>query len=101
MGRLDLHASLVELTENTKNVFFQPPSNIVLPYPCIVYGRNRRSTYHADDNKYFGRQGYQVTVIETDPDSQLPEKVLALPYSRWENEFINDNLHHTVITVYN
>ena len=41
-----------------------------------------------------------ITVIDSNPDSSLPDKVLELDFSRWENEYVNDNLYHTVFTVY-
>ena len=97
MSRRKLHEDGGAITTNS---YYQPPNNITLSYPCIIYRRIRRDDYYANDKKYFGRQGYMVTVIDSNPDSTLPDKVLDLDFSRWENEYVNDNLYHTVFTVY-
>ena len=48
--RLQLHQTPWSVC--TDNVYFQPPTNIKLEYPCIVYKRDFADTEFADDNPY-------------------------------------------------
>ena len=70
--RLQLHQLLETFTEN---VYFQPPTNIQLKYPCIIYKRDFADTKFADDIPYNHKLRYAITVIDRDPDSDIPSKV--------------------------
>ncbi len=95
--RLDLHQLLKTFVDN---VYFQPPSNITLEYPCIVYKRDYADTKFADDHPYRHTLRYQITVIDRDPDSAIPNKVAALPLSLFNRFYTADNLNHDVYIVY-
>jgi hypothetical protein len=43
---------------------------------------------------------YQVTIIDRDPDSGIPEVVAGLPTSTFSRHFTVDNLNHDVYTLY-
>ena len=51
-----------------KNVYFQPPESVKLSYPCIIYKRSAGDTRFADNKKYSYTAGYDVVVVEMDPD---------------------------------
>jgi hypothetical protein len=95
--RLDLHQILEEIVDN---VYFQPPENIQLVYPCIVYSRDSANTKFADDRPYSFMQRYQVTVIDRDPDSDIPAKVAALPRASYNRFFAAESLNHDVFILY-
>jgi hypothetical protein len=95
--RLDLHQILKTIVDN---VYFQPPSNIQLVYPCIIYTRDSADTKFADDRPYAYMTRYSVMVIDRDPDSELPAKVAALPRATFNRYFAADNLNHDVYSVY-
>jgi hypothetical protein len=95
--RLELHQLLETFTEN---VYFQPPTNISIKYPCIVYSRDYAYTEFADDIPYCHKLRYQVTVIDRDPDSAIPSKVASMPMSLFNRFFTADNLNHDVFSVY-
>lgn len=98
MGRrLQLHQLLETFTEN---VYFQPPTNIQLEYPCIIYKRDFAETKFADDIPYNHRLRYMITVIDRDPDSEIPSKVAAMPMSLFNRFYTADNLNHDVYNVY-
>lgn len=100
MGRrLDLQG-ILETLIGTGNVYFQPPASIQMAYPCIVYERYIAITLFADDNPYTYRKCYQVTVIDQDPDSQIPDKVALLPLCRHNRFFVANNLNHDVFNLY-
>jgi hypothetical protein len=95
--RLELHQILEGLTPN---VYFQPPTNVQLKYPCIVYHRDFATTFFADNDPYKQTLRYMVTVIDRDPDSEIPAKVAALRMSSFNRFFTADELNHDVYVVY-
>lgn len=97
--RADLQALLEEIL-GTDEVYFQPPANIELSYPCIIYKRERFDSSFGNNQPYALFKGYQVTVIDRDPDSVIVDKVAELPMTRHDRSFAVDNLNHDVFTLY-
>lgn len=91
--RLDLQALLVSIL-GTGNVYFQPPPSIDMRYPCIVYNRDNDKVDHADNKPYSRKIRYQVTVIDPNPDSDLPAKIAALPLCAFDRSYTAENLNH-------
>lgn len=96
--RLKLHALLK--TMGAKEVYFQPPSNVQMVYPAIVYSRDNVWEEHASNLPYTHKKRYQVTVIDKNPDSQIPDKVKQLPLCGFSRHFVADNLNHDVYNLY-
>lgn len=71
-----------------------------MQYPAIVYHRDGADTEFADGAPYRYCKRYQVTVIDRDPDSQVPDKVAGLPQCLMVRFFVVDNLNHDVFTLY-
>lgn len=88
------------LGKHKNNLYFQPPESIRMNFPCIVYERAYEDAKYADNIPYARKQRYTVTVIDRDPDSEIPEKVASLPMTRFERGFTADNLYHTVYNIY-
>jgi hypothetical protein len=82
------------------HVYFQPPPNVALVYPCIVYNRDLSQTEFADNAPYAQTQRYQVTVIDRDPDSDIPPKVAALPLTLYIRFYAADDLNHDVFNLF-
>ena len=82
------------------NVYFQPPSNLQMSYPCIVYQRDNEKAGFADNKPYSYARRYAVTYIDRNPDSDIPDKIGQLPLSSFNRAFTADNLHHYVHTIY-
>ena len=97
--RLELHKELCEIL-GSSNVYFQPPENLKLKYPCIVYHRSSGDTKYADNKPYTFRTRYMVTVIDPDPDSKIYEKVAMLPLCYYDRYYAADNLNHDVLNIY-
>jgi hypothetical protein len=95
--RLQLHQLLETFTEN---VYFQPPTNIQLKYPCIIYKRDFADTKFANDKPYALKTRYMVTIIDQNPDSDIPSKVASMPLSLFNRFYTADNLNHDVYNVY-
>lgn len=101
MGRrLDLQTLLETLVPEGGKVYFQPPANVQMQYPCIVYNRDTAVTRFADNNPYRYTKRYQVTVIDRDPDSEIPDKVALLPMCLFQRFFAADNLNHDVFNLF-
>jgi hypothetical protein len=97
--RLDLQ-TVLETLLGSENVYFQPPENIQMQYPCIVYQRYNAHTRFADDTPYTITRRYQVTVIDPDPDSSIFNKVASLPMCLHNRFFVVNNLNHDVFNLY-
>lgn len=95
--RLELHQILEGFVSN---VYFQPPPNVQLKYPCVVYKRDFAETIFADNDPYKQTLRYMVTVIDRDPDSEIPAKVAALRMSAFNRFYTADELNHDVYVVY-
>ena len=95
--RLQLHNILESFADN---VYFQPPTNIALEYPCIIYNRDYAETKFADNTPYDHKLRYMVTVIDRDPDSDIPGKVADMPKSVFNRFFTFDDLNHDVYNVF-
>jgi hypothetical protein len=96
-SRLTLQALLETLT---KNVYFQPPSNEKMQYPCILYTREASDTKFAGNAPYVRTKRYQVTVIDRNPDTELADKVEELPYCTLDRAFATEGLNHYVFTLF-
>ena len=97
--RLELQ-TLLESILGSSHVYFQPPTNVEMQYPCIVYERNQAETLFADNNPYRYVKGYQVTVIDRNPDSLIPDGIASLPLCVHERFYTADNLNHDVFNLF-
>jgi hypothetical protein len=82
------------------NVYFQPPANVQMIYPAIVYQRDRADSKHADDLPYTVIKRYALTLISKNPDETIFEALSALPMCRHERFFVVDNLNHDAFNIY-
>jgi len=97
--RLELQAILTEILE-TDQVYFQPPPTVQMEYPCIVYRRDYELTRFADDRPYSRKKRYQVTVIDRQPDSDIPDKIAELPLCVYDRFYTAENLNHDVFKLF-
>jgi len=99
--RSDLHTILLALMpEDSKNVYHQRPPSVGMSYPCIVYTRDALDTIHADNAPYRHEKRYQVTIMDQNPDSAIPDAVANLPKCSFDRHFTADNLNHDVYNLY-
>jgi hypothetical protein len=81
-------------------VYFQPPANVQLQYPCIIYHRDFANTAFADNDPYRYTKRYMVTVVDRDPDSAIPDKVANLPMCVVNRFYTADDLNHDVFNLF-
>ena len=96
--RLELDAELKAFTDN---LYYQPPSNIKLKYPCIIYNKNGIRTTYADDQIYKRHQQWQLMVIGTHPDDETAEQIMEhFEYCSINQYYTVDNLRHVTLTLF-
>lgn len=106
--RIELHNKLVEclstarpdIADPENHVYFQPPVNIHINYPAIVYERSTGDTQFADNAPYVYEKRYSVTIIDSDVDSTIPDEVAKLPRCVADRHFVSENLHHDTFMLY-
>ena len=104
--RLDMHHMLQNVYKKATGrssdgkVYFQPPANVRLTYPCIIYKLIEMPLEHANNFPYKVEHCYELTVIDSDANSKLREAIARLPVCRPTRFFTSDNLNHYVFHIY-
>lgn len=107
-NRIEFHEELSKApglaeakTLNGKAVYFQPPSSVRMIFPCIIYDWDRARDFKANNYNYIFRKGYRVTVVDPNPDSEIPDWIMRnFRYASMDRPYVADNLHHFPITIY-
>jgi len=97
--RLELHQILKNIL-GSSNVYFQPPENIKLKYPCIIYERSSMHTRHANNSKYINKVRYGMQLISDTPENDKVNELLALPYCSYDRFYVVDGLNHDSFTIF-
>ncbi|MET0787435.1 MAG: hypothetical protein ABWY25_12105 [Paenisporosarcina sp.] len=97
--RPELQTILVDIL-GSSNVYFQPPPTVKMEYPCIVYRRDFGETNFACNKPYQHSKRYQVTIIDRNPDSDIPGKIAMLPMCVFDRFYTADNLNHDVYKLF-
>lgn len=98
-SRTDLQ-ELLESILGSRNVYYQPPTSITMQYPAIVYSRDDIENFNANNKPYRLVNGYMVTLIDKNPDSEVVGKLANLPMCSYDRHYVADNLNHDVFTLY-
>lgn len=96
--RTELHNKLVGLL-GSRNVYFQPPENLRLSYPAIIYERSGLPVVRADNESYVGWHRYNVTILDKDPDSPLVDMLARFPHTRFVRHYSTEGLNHDVFEI--
>lgn len=95
--RIELNKFLKTITNN---VYFQPPANISMNYPAIVYSRKAIEKTKANNKTYKTNQSFDLTVIDKNPDSTIAKQLLELDYCEFDRQFSMEGLNHISLTLY-
>lgn len=99
-SRVDLQAKLESIL-GSRNVYFQSPESIRMSYPAIRYSLGRVRNLRADNTAYQKFKSYSVMVIDKNPDSLIPDRILdGFQYASLDRTYVADNLNHFVFTVF-
>lgn len=81
-------------------LYYQPPSSVKMKYPAIRYKRAAIDTDFADNIPYRNTIGYELIVIDRNPDSEITKEIMTLPMCRYNRQYYADNLNHDVFTIF-
>ena len=98
-NRSELHSKLIEVL-GSSNVYYQPPENLKMKYPAIRYCKSDIRNNFAGDDVYRQSHFYELTVLDTNPDSEIVERLSKLPKIRFNRHYSSDGLNHDVFTIY-
>lgn len=96
--RLELHEILCDCL-GSREVHFQPPTNVKMTYPAIVYSRDNIGNTFADNKVYLQSHAYKVIVMDKSPNSKIVARVSLLPHCRFVQNYKLDNLNHDVFII--
>lgn len=98
-SRTDLREILYSIA-GKDNVYYQPPSNTRMTYPCIRYKRSKIQNDYADNKVYIQHYRYEITVMDKNPDSKIADAVSKIPRCQYINEYVVENIHHTIFQIF-
>lgn len=82
------------------HVYFEPPTNIQMVYPCVIYNLEGIQTIHGDNKKYITFYEFSATTIEEEPDSKFLDHMLNIEYCSFIRPYVAENLYHKTFTIY-
>lgn len=97
-NRLKLHTLLLSI--GGPNVYYQIPGNLSIKYPAIKYSINKIDNKHANNLVYNQDVSYSVTVMSRDVNCDIVDKISKMPKCSYDRQFVQDNIYHTVFTIY-
>jgi hypothetical protein len=99
-SRVDLHDRLVSIL-GSNQVYFQPPSNVQMKYPAIVYELSGDYSAKADNRRYTVYDKYTITHIFKSLNNEKKNEILdAFKYVEYDRRLIADGLYQDIYTIY-
>lgn len=98
-SQIKIHEILTSIL-GSKNAYFQPPSSVRMKYPAIRYSLKKIDKRYANNLPYCKRDCYEVIYIDTNPDSDVLDKISNLPMCEYDRHYVSDNLNHYVFTLF-
>jgi len=92
MRRRELYNRLVE--EYTPNVYWNPPENFKMSYPCIIYSLVDTNDIYADNKKAIYNEVYELTWISFDKEDLKLDKLMHDDHATYNSYFLSDAMHH-------
>lgn len=91
---------LLQQAVQHNRVYFQPPENLKIVYPAVIFHLSKIEVDRASDVPYKGAREYSVTLITKDPEPYVIDEILKIPYSSLDTTYISDGMNHFVFTIY-
>lgn len=98
--RISLHEELLNLFGESAHVYFQPPENLMMEYPAVIYERRNINTKYANDCVFNNTTEYNVTIIDSDPDSLLVDKMSKFRTARFIRHYVANGLNHDTFKIF-
>lgn len=98
--RIKLQQELEALLGSNK-VYFQPPQNVKIGYPSIIYEMADIDSVYADNRSYKLSKSYSLTYITSNPDDELVTKIIEhFKFCSFDRVFKSENLYHNIFALY-
>lgn len=97
--RLAFHEELVEILGN-RHVYFQPPKEELMEYPCIRYSLTDIDNTHADDRTYLRDYCFNVILIHPEANNCIVDRLSNMQFSTLNKIYTTQGLNHYVFTIY-
>lgn len=85
-----------EAVGETPHVYYQPPENVKLVYPCFVYSSDGITVIHSNGKPYLHYDEYVITYITKQASPLMVKSMINLPRISYDRHFTSENLHHYV-----
>lgn len=99
MTRETFHAFLQDLIRS-KNVYYQPPADLKMKYPCVRYQPANIDIKEADNHGYITTRAYDVLYISKTQDENVALQLARFPRSRHDRSYKQSGLYHESFTIY-
>ena len=98
--RTDLQTAFEKIL-GSRNVYFNTPESVKMKYDAIRYELAGKDIKRANNRLYQFTNCYDGVVITRDPDTTIPDKILAsFEMCSFGRPYISDNLNHYPFTLY-
>lgn len=81
------------------NLYFRPPSSLMITYPCVIYDLKVVDVRHSDNQVYSDGERYEVSYITSTQDDRNWTRLRDIPGSRWIRNFNKENLYHHIFEI--
>ena len=99
--RLYLHSAL-ETAFPDLNLYYRPPGNLKLEYPCIVYEPKSPEPAYSNNSAYVIGTRFQLTFLSTLPGYSDVRNIYSVPGIIVGNTqvYVSSNVVHDVFTIF-
>lgn len=85
----------------SNNVYYQPPANLKMKYPAIVYSLDGLDVKRFDNTRLINKNCFSVTHIYRNESENLVEAMLKnFEYVSFDNRSIVDGIYNDHYTIY-
>lgn len=86
---------------NVKRVYYEPPDNVRMEYPCVRINRKSMNQRYANNKVYMFTPAYDIYYITKESDDPMTEKFMReFEMIRHNRTYHKDNLRYEVYTLY-
>ena len=96
--RMIVHTELSKIFEH---VYYQPPTTLVLKYPCVIYDRSDIQPVYSDNRIYAKYEKYDINILyKSVLDESLVDIVIeSMDYVKFKNTTIKESVYNTALEI--
>lgn len=86
---------------SSDHVYYDPPENVKLRYPCFIYSDENPSIRNANNKLYTYMRAYNIIYIDKNPDNDMTQKMFeTFQYVRAGSSYVTEGLHHYTFDIF-